>query len=103
MKKAQQHNTAELFTKEAEREVLESELRVKWVRLKLKLTDWLAQSTELLPIEGDYRAVKCVIDGICGLEKLIGADKPAPKQAQDQINTQDRVESLLKRLPVDKK
>ena len=83
-------------------EVHEAELRLKWVKLKLKLTDWLAGSTEILDISGDYRAISSIINGICGLEKLIGTEAKTPKRAQDQVNTADRVESLLKRLPTAK-
>ena len=78
---------------------LEQELRVKWVRLKLRLTDWLAESTAKMPVTGDYKAVKCIIDGVLGLEKLIGPDSPAPKQAIDQKASKDRVENLIKKLP----
>lgn len=83
----------------AQIEQQELELRGRWVALKLKLTDWLEETLKDLPYADDYKGVKCIVDSINQLEKLIGSESSTPAQMTDQMDARDRTKSILDKLP----
>jgi len=83
----------------AQIEQQELELRGRWVVLKLKCTDWLEQSLKDLPYAEDYKGIKCIVDSINQLEKLIGVEVDAPAQMTDQMDATKRTQSILSKLP----
>ena len=91
-------NADALYTIKAQQEVLDAELAVKWTQIKIKLSDWLLNSTSNITPSNDFRMIKCCVDSICGLNKLIGAQVEAPVDPSELPRTTDRTESLLKRL-----
>jgi len=76
----------------------ELELRERWVVLKFKLTDWLEKTLEQIPLGVDHKGIKCIVDSINQLEKLVGANVKAPGKLIDQATAKDRTESILDRL-----
>ena len=76
----------------------ELELRGKWLKVKLMLTDWLAETVDGMPLGTDHRGVKCIVDSLNQLDKLIGLDSSHNDRAQDIIDKQDRTESILEKL-----
>ena len=77
----------------------ELELRGKWLGVKIQLTDWLAITCKDLPIGGDHKAIKCIVDSLNQLDKLIGADNAPDPQPGDVIAAKDRTSSIISKLP----
>ena len=74
------------------------QLRGMWLELKLRLTDWLAETVDNMPIGDDYKGVKCIVDSINQLEKLIGNTGQETNSTADMIQTADRTKSIIDRL-----
>ena len=93
---ARDYRTAEEI---AEGELL---LRGKWLGVKLQLTDWLAETCRNMPQGGDHKAIKCIVDSLNQLDKLIGADTSSDPVAGDMMPAVDRTKSILDKLPTPK-
>ena len=74
------------------------QLKGRWLELKLRLTDWLAETIETMPIGEDYRGVKSILDSISQLEKLIGNTGNETMIESDLDQTKERTQSIIERL-----
>ena len=83
-------------------EVKERELKTNWLRVKLMLTDWLVDTVDKMPLGDDYKGVKCVVDSMSQLIKLVGEDSSESDSAQDMVTTKERTASILAKLPTPK-
>jgi len=87
-------NVDALYTIKAQQDVLDAELGVKWTQIKIKLSDWLLNSTASISPSGDFKQIKCCVDSICGLNRLIGSQAKAPTERTARLATrsqQDRI------------
>jgi len=89
---------SKLCTIKEQQEILDAELAVKWTQIKIKLSDWLLVSTSELSPSHDFKTIKCCVDAICGLNRLIGTAAQSPNEPADLPHATDRSQSLLKRL-----
>jgi len=82
-------------------EIAEGELllRGKWLGVKLQLTDWLAQTCKNLPEGGDHKAIKCIVDSLNQLDKLIGSENAPEPLPGDMVQQHERTASIIAKLP----
>ena len=67
--------------------MLEDNLRLKWVKLKIRLTDKLLSSMDGLDQCENSKDIKCLVDSLAVMEKLVGVDAEVPEDLDQGIKT----------------
>ena len=82
-----------------ELEVHQEILKLKWVKVKLKMTDWLSDSMTGMPAGERAADIKCMVDSISVMEKLIGVSAETPEELDKGLKTLGkRTKNVAKRL-----
>ncbi len=82
-----------------ELEMLQDDLKLKWVKVKIKMTNWLNESMTGMDACEDSKAIKCMVDSLAVMEKLIGVDADTPEDLEGGLKTLGkRVKGAKKRM-----